>query len=128
MLKDGDQFSDDDDEIQFEELHRLYTTNHLVIKEFANYINDFLIFESENPREKRPIKNFSKEEFERLMSIDKLNYLILKPEEMRLKFTEFVMMNQPLALDEAAASLLQSEKFNFSKFLFNIFLIICAYR
>jgi hypothetical protein len=45
-----------------------------------------------------------------------------------LKFTEFVMMNQPLALDEAAASLLQSEKFNFSKFLFNIFLIICAYR
>jgi len=25
---------------------------------------------------------------------------------MRLKFTEFVMMNQPLALDEAAASLL----------------------
>jgi len=128
MLKDGDQFSDDDDEIQFEELHRLYTTNHLVIKEFANYINDFLIFESENPREKRPIKNFSKEEFERLMSIDKLNYLILKPEEMRLKFTEFVMMNQPLALDEAAASLLQSEKFNFSKFLFNIFLINCAYR
>jgi hypothetical protein len=42
---------------------------------------------------------------------------ILKPEEMRLKFTEFVMMNQPLALDEAAASLLQSEKFNFSKLL-----------
>ena len=50
------------------------------------------------------------------MSYDKLNYIILKPEEMRLKFTEFVMMNQPLALDEAAASLLQSEKFNFSKF------------
>lgn len=99
----------------------------MVLKEFSIYIND-LIFESENPREKRPIKNFTKEEFERLMSIDKLNYLILKPEEMRLKFTEFVMMNQPLALDEAAASLLQSEKFNFSKFLFNIFLIICAYR
>lgn len=99
----------------------------MVLKEFSIYIND-LIFESENPREKRPIKNFTKEEFERLMSIDKLNYLILKPEEMRLKFTEFVMMNQPLALDEAAASLLQSEKFNFSKFLFDIFLIICAYR
>ena len=95
----------------------MYTTNHLVIKEFANYINDSLIFECENPREKRPIKNFSKEEFERLMSKDKLNYIILKPEEMRLKFTEFVMMNQPLALDEAAASLLQSEKFNFSKLL-----------
>ena len=106
MLKDGEQFSDDEDEIQFEELHRLYTTNHLVIKEFANYINDSLIFEPDNIRDKRPIKNFSKEEFERLMSKDKLNYIILKPDEMRLKFTEFVMMNQPLALDEAAASLL----------------------
>ena len=52
------------------------------------------------------LKLFSKEEFERLMSKDKLNYIILKPDEMRLKFTEFVMMNQPLALDEAAASLL----------------------
>jgi hypothetical protein len=65
-----------------------------------------LIFQSENPRERRPLKSFSKDEFERLMSYDKLNYIILKPEEMRLKFTEFVMMNQPLALDEAAASLL----------------------
>jgi hypothetical protein len=43
-----------------------------------------------------------------------------------MKFTEFVMMNQPLALDEAAASLLQSEKFNFSKFLF--FDLKCYYR
>jgi hypothetical protein len=40
------------------------------------------------------------------MSKNKLNYIILKPDKMRLKFTEFVMMNQPMAFDEAAASLL----------------------
>jgi hypothetical protein len=39
------------------------------------------------------MKSFSKDEFERLMQYDKLNYIILKPDEMRLKFTEFVMMN-----------------------------------
>jgi len=44
MLKDGEQFSDEDDEIQFEELHQLYTTNHLIIKEFAQYLNENLLF------------------------------------------------------------------------------------
>jgi len=48
------------------------------------------------------------------MSVDRLNYVIFKPDEMRMRFTEFIMMNQPLALDEAASQL-QSEKFNFSK-------------
>ena len=46
------------------------------------------------------------------MSADRLNYVIFKPDEMRMRFTEFIMMNQPLALDEAASQL---EKFNFSK-------------
>ena len=35
LIKDIDVFSDEDDEIQFEELHKHYTTNHLIIKEFA---------------------------------------------------------------------------------------------
>lgn len=46
MLKDEEEFSDEDDEAQFEELHRLYTTNHLVIKEFALYINEALLFQA----------------------------------------------------------------------------------
>lgn len=44
MLKDEEEFSDEEDEAQFEELHRLYTTNHLVIKEFALHINETLLF------------------------------------------------------------------------------------
>ena len=35
MLKDGEQFPDEDDESQFEGLQQLYTTNHLIVKEFA---------------------------------------------------------------------------------------------
>ena len=46
MLKDVVQSLDEDDEIQFEELHELYTTNHLIIKEFAQYINETLLFPS----------------------------------------------------------------------------------
>ena len=44
MLKDVVQLLDEDDEIQFEELHELYTTNHLIIKEFAQYLNETLLF------------------------------------------------------------------------------------
>ncbi len=33
-----------------------------------------------------------------------LDYKYIKPEEMRQKFTEFVMMNQNLALDDLGAS------------------------
>ena len=44
MLKDVVQLLDEDDELQFEELHELYTTNHLIIKEFAQYLNETLLF------------------------------------------------------------------------------------
>lgn len=68
-------------------------------------MNDTLIFEPQNRRE-RPVKQLQKSDFDKLMSNDRLSYVLFKPGEIRLKFTEFVMMNQPLALDEAAASLL----------------------
>jgi len=44
LLKDGEQFPDEEDEIQFEELHQLYTTNHMIIKDFAQYVNEALLF------------------------------------------------------------------------------------
>lgn len=40
MLKDGEIFEDEEDEIQFEELHKLYTTNPHILREFANSVND----------------------------------------------------------------------------------------
>jgi hypothetical protein len=42
MLKEGEIFEDEEDEIQFEEMHKLFTTNPLVLREFANSINDSL--------------------------------------------------------------------------------------
>ena len=44
LLKDGEQFPDEEDEIQFEELHQIYTTNHMIIKDFAQYVNEALLF------------------------------------------------------------------------------------
>ena len=44
LLKDGEQFPDEEDEIQFEELHQLYTTNHMIIKDFAQYVNEARLF------------------------------------------------------------------------------------
>ena len=54
MLKDEEEFSDEDDEAQFEELHRLYTTNHLVIKEFALHINETLLFKATAGSQRSP--------------------------------------------------------------------------
>lgn len=48
MLKDTDLFPDEDDEIQFEEIQQLYATNHLIVKEFATYINNNLLFPPDN--------------------------------------------------------------------------------
>lgn len=36
LLKNGEeQFENEEDEIEFEKIHQLYTTNHLIVKEFA---------------------------------------------------------------------------------------------
>ena len=58
MLKDGEIFEDEEDEIQFEELHKLYTTNPYILKEFANTVNDVLFEQLEN--KDRPFKQFNK--------------------------------------------------------------------
>ena len=62
-LPKGDNFlEDEEDEKNYEELHRLYTTNYLIIKEFALHIVEHIIFfqglsEGENQlvfKKKRP--------------------------------------------------------------------------
>lgn len=42
MIKSGELFQDEEDDIQFEELHKLYTTNPHILREFANTINDII--------------------------------------------------------------------------------------
>ena len=44
ILRDDEIFKDEEDEKNFEELHQLFTTNYLIIKEFALYLTNSLIF------------------------------------------------------------------------------------
>lgn len=125
LLKDNDEFSDEDDEIQFEELHQLYTTNHIVIKEFAQYLNETLLFPDFDDSEEQLLsskrsRRSSKEslrtakkrmmtlkEFQILMQKDKLDYTLVRANEIRQRFTEFVLRNQGRALMDS--SLIQSD-------------------
>ena len=113
MLKDEEEFSDEEDEAQFEELHRLYATNHLVIKEFALHINETLLFKPPVGSRRGP-KYLTLKEFQAEMDKGQLNFTLVRAQEMRQRFTEFVMANQSLALDEPALSLIQSEGFGYN--------------
>ena len=62
ILKGGELFQDEEDDIQFEELHKLYTTNPHILKEFAYTIND-VIFQSQDNKD-RPFKQFNKKQFQ----------------------------------------------------------------
>lgn len=48
------------------------------------------------------------------MDKGQLNFTLVRAQEMRQRFTEFVMANQSLALDEPALSLIQSEGFGYN--------------
>ena len=39
LLKDDQEFPDEEDEYQFEQLHQLYTANQTITSDFALYIN-----------------------------------------------------------------------------------------
>ena len=114
MLKDEEEFSDEDDEAQFEELHRLYTTNHIVIKEFALHINETLLFQPA-PGSRRGPKYLTLKEYQALMDKGQLNFTLVRANEMRQRFTEFVFANPGLALDEPALSQIQSEGFGYNE-------------
>lgn len=65
LLKEDEEFPNESDDILFEELHQLYSSNHEIITEFAVYINNTILF-PDNVKEqylisksikKRPNKN-----------------------------------------------------------------------
>ena len=48
------------------------------------------------------------------MDKGQLNFTLVRAQEMRQRFTEFVMANQGLALEEPALSHIQSEGFGYN--------------
>ena len=117
MLKDTNLFPDEDDEIQFEQIQQLYATNHLIVKEFATYINNSLLFPTETDdgtgfeSKKFDPRSLTLKDFQSLMSKEYLNYTLVRPYEIRQRFTEFVFRNTITALNDQSQSILQSEGF-----------------
>lgn len=110
-------FEKEEDDIIFEELHTLYTSNLLIHKEFAEYINSTLLFPIENlnpidpkvghsQRSKSSNRQSSRsrfitlKEFQILMNKNNFNYTLVRPQEIRQRFTEFVIKNQKRVLIE----------------------------
>ena len=102
----GDNFlEDEEDEKNYEELHRLYTTNYLIIKEFALHIVEHIIFyqgaSDENQlvfKKKRPSisnsfilangkKSLTQEQFKDLMASERVEFVLVNPQQLRMKFT-----------------------------------------
>jgi hypothetical protein len=84
MLKDTDLFPDEDDEIQFEEIQQLYATNHLIVKEFATYMNNSLLFPQDEDgfgfeSKKFDPRSLTLKDFQSLLSKEYLNYTLVRP-------------------------------------------------
>ena len=85
------KFSSDQEEEQFEELMQLYTTNSAIIKEFSYYLSNSFLFTSDEDR-----MALRKIDFQ--IKIENSNYVLVKPNEIRKLFTEFVINNKSRAL------------------------------
>jgi len=69
----------------------LYTTNSAIIKEFSYYLSNSFLFTSDEDR-----MALRKIDFQ--IKIENTNYVLVKPNEIRKLFTEFVINNKSRAL------------------------------
>ena len=61
LMDERDLFDDEEDETNFEELHQLYTTNPLILKEFSEYLNEQILFpDAEEKINTKRSKSYSK--------------------------------------------------------------------
>ena len=80
----------------------------MIIKDFAQYVNEALLFpqvKGLKDGKKQEAKNTSSKymtlkDFWNLMLKENLDYTLVRPNEMRQRFTEYVMRNQSKALLE----------------------------
>lgn len=118
IIREAEGLPDDEDDKQFEELYQLFTSNSLIIQDFAVYVNSTLLFppikieeevkKSERSKSRRRNKSMEPrhlikqeltlQEFQVMMLKDNLDCTLLRPHEMRQRFTEYVIMNQAKAL------------------------------
>lgn len=103
ILKVQSRFESGQEEDEFIELLALYSTNAHMIKEFALHLESTYIFPVtfQSTQQRQPAvaggkQYLSRKEFIKVM--EQCGYIILKPNEIRKKYTEFVLFNKARAL------------------------------
>ena len=83
----------------FEDLHKLMTTNPNMTREFANYINDHVLFSADKSgRFAKPHMN--KQEFKKKIAAEgKYQYCLVRPVKLRQLFAEYCIIYKEMALD-----------------------------
>ena len=77
---------------EFYELVALYSTNSNILREFAVFIESSYLF----PDKSQSAQYLTRKEF--LKRMEESEYLIIKPNELRKKYTQFVYNNKLRAL------------------------------
>ena len=100
-----DNVIEDEEELLFEQLQILYTTNPTITREFALSLCQRIFDQIEREDEKTPgiginAGRLSKSEFLRIMKLPgPLKYILVQPSVIRGQFTEFVIRNRDLAME-----------------------------
>ena len=93
ILNSTRRFTSEADDSDFQELLALYSTNGNMLREFSNHLSSLYLFPVTLTEEKQYL---NRQEF--LKRIADFQYLLVKPNEVRKKFTEYVWQNKARAL------------------------------
>ncbi|CDW88208.1 UNKNOWN [Stylonychia lemnae] len=85
------RFQTDTEDSEFQELLSLYSTNANMLREFGNHIASIFLFPSSEDRQYLMRPDFIKK-------MEESAYLLIKPHEIRKKYTEYVWQNKARAL------------------------------
>jgi len=85
------RFSSAHEDSEFQELFGLYATNSNMLREFANQVASVYLF----PYSADDRQYLMREDFLRRM--EDCKFLVIKPHELRKKYTEYVWQNQARA-------------------------------
>ena len=86
-LNSARRFQTDDDDLEFQELLSLFSTNSNMLHEFALHIINACLFPSMDEKQYLNRTDFQ-------AKLQTCGYLLVKPNELRKKYTEYVLQNR----------------------------------
>lgn len=106
LQSSNDKDIDDEEEQLFEMLNEYYTTNPMITREFAKFVNDRVLF---GPDVDPSVRQITGKEFLQIMKKSgPFSFMLVRPVALRERFTEFVLTRRELAL-EAPSSMFSGE-------------------